>query len=98
MAEVLFNRFAVTLIEFPTPIVRRTLCAHVITCPIIIIIIILEMSKSCVFDKTRSSWIQYSRVNGDIFLGSKHARFSRTDTSIEQVLELVNGLSNIIYI
>ncbi len=47
MAEVLFDRFAVTLIEFPTPIVRRTLCAHVITCPVIInIIIISEIQRA----------------------------------------------------
>jgi hypothetical protein len=33
-AKVVFNGFAVSLIEFPGPIVGRTLCTHVVECTI----------------------------------------------------------------
>jgi hypothetical protein len=31
-AEVVFNGFAVSLIEFPRPVVWRSLCTHVVAC------------------------------------------------------------------
>jgi hypothetical protein len=34
VAKIVFNGFPVSLIEFPRPIVGRTLCAHVVACAI----------------------------------------------------------------